>query len=126
MRRAQCYMEKREYDDAIFDLTKACSLDSTMGNYFLIDQLIYYLIFFLFKILIFYNSFIVSESRYMLELAKKILATTEQDYHGILGIPRNASVDEIKKAYRQLARQYHPGNLFFIQYYGCLISKHSN
>ncbi|XP_008556972.1 dnaJ homolog subfamily C member 7 isoform X1 [Microplitis demolitor] len=78
MRRAQCYMEKREYDDAIFDLTKACSLDSTM------------------------------ESRYMLELAKKILATTEQDYHGILGIPRNASVDEIKKAYRQLARQYHP------------------
>lgn len=49
----------------------------------------------------------------MLELAKKFLAATEQDYYGILGIPRNASIEEIKKAYRQLARQYHPGNSLF-------------
>ncbi|MGB5925128.1 MAG: DnaJ domain-containing protein [Dehalococcoidia bacterium] len=31
-----------------------------------------------------------------------------KDYYGILGIPKNASDTEIKKAYRRLAMQYHP------------------
>jgi molecular chaperone DnaJ len=31
-----------------------------------------------------------------------------KDYYGILGIRRDASADEIKRAYRQLARQFHP------------------
>ena len=30
------------------------------------------------------------------------------DHYGILGVDRDASVDEIKKAYRKLAREYHP------------------
>ena len=36
------------------------------------------------------------------------MATSERDYYQILGIPRTASADEIKKAYRRLARQFHP------------------
>jgi molecular chaperone DnaJ len=31
-----------------------------------------------------------------------------KDYYGILGVPRDATADDIKRAYRKLARQYHP------------------
>src|SRR5215216_4715007 len=36
------------------------------------------------------------------------MATTERDYYAVLGLSRTATPDEIKKAYRRLARQYHP------------------
>lgn len=33
---------------------------------------------------------------------------TQRDYYEILGVPRNASPDDLKAAFRKLARQYHP------------------
>ncbi len=33
---------------------------------------------------------------------------TDKDYYRILGVPRNASQEEIKRAYRRLALKYHP------------------
>ena len=34
--------------------------------------------------------------------------TDQKDYYGALGVKRSASADDIRKAYRRLARKYHP------------------
>src|ERR1700727_842849 len=36
------------------------------------------------------------------------MATTQKDYYGTLGVKKTASVEEIRKAFRKLARKYHP------------------
>jgi len=35
-------------------------------------------------------------------------AATQKDYYGILGIKKSASAEDIRKAFRKLARKYHP------------------
>jgi molecular chaperone DnaJ len=36
------------------------------------------------------------------------MASRKRDYYEVLGVPKGAGTDDIKKAYRKLARQYHP------------------
>jgi len=36
------------------------------------------------------------------------MATATKDYYGVLGVKKNASTEDIRKAFRKLARKYHP------------------
>src|ERR1700690_4008470 len=36
------------------------------------------------------------------------MSTSTQDYYGALGVSRGATKDELRKAYRKLARKHHP------------------
>jgi len=37
-----------------------------------------------------------------------MMATEKRDYYQVLGVPREAASDEVKRAFRKLAMQYHP------------------
>ena len=36
------------------------------------------------------------------------MAEEKRDYYDVLGVSKGANEDEIKKAYRKLAKKYHP------------------
>jgi hypothetical protein len=38
----------------------------------------------------------------------------QPDYYGALGLTKTATHEEIRKAYRQLAMKWHPGNCFVL------------
>jgi DnaJ family protein C protein 7 len=53
---------------------------------------------------------IVTENKRLLQEAKLALKKSKRkDYYKILGVDKNASTDEIKKAYRKRALVHHPG-----------------
>ncbi|XP_066587513.1 dnaJ homolog subfamily C member 7 [Prorops nasuta] len=79
IRRATSYLELKEYEDAVRDFEKVCEMDKSR------------------------------EYRRLLMEAKLALKRSKRkDYYKILGIDKNASTDDIKKAYRKRAMVHHP------------------
>jgi DnaJ-class molecular chaperone len=42
------------------------------------------------------------------EIIDDLTTMAKRDYYEVLGVPRGASEDDLKSAFRRLARQYHP------------------
>ncbi|KAF0446650.1 putative Scj1p [Gigaspora margarita] len=79
-RRADAYMKLEKYAEAVQDLKAALEIDSTN-----------------------------QETRRELRNAElELKKASRKDYYKILGIPKDASENEIKKAYRKAALQHHP------------------
>lgn len=49
--------------------------------------------------------------RLLMEAKMALKKSKRKDYYEILGIDKNASTDDIKKAYRKRAMVHHPGKL---------------
>ena len=79
--RAKYYMEVELYEEAVKDYEKIYNRDRNLENKKLLNH-----------------------AKSMFEKSKK----KTKDYHDILGVPKNASSEEIKKAYHQKAKIHHP------------------
>jgi len=81
LRRARCYMSLEKYDDAVRDYEHIARSDGEASG----------------------------DMREKIREAKMLAKRAKRkDYYKILGITRHATESEIKKAYRKMARKWHP------------------
>ena len=80
VKRGNVYMELKMYDDAKLDFQKAKELDPSVSGV----------------------EGYLNDAKNQAEKARK------RDYYAILGVDKNASEQEIKRAYKKMAMKYHP------------------
>ena len=80
LQRAEAHAQNEDFDSAMRDLEKAAQLSPRDGNI----------------------------RQKMQQMANRKRIAERKDYYKILGIARDASVKDIRRAYRQLALEWHP------------------
>ena len=74
------YQQAEQYEECVRDWKKVCEMDRTTEN-----------------------------CQSLKEAEKQLKLSKRKDYYKILGIEKNVSQEEIKKAYRKKAMLHHPG-----------------
>ena len=54
------------------------------------------------------NGRVMRRCSWHIEYWDLFMASSKRDYYEVLGVPKGSGTDDIRKAYRKLARQYHP------------------
>ena len=97
LRRADCYVKIEEFEDAVRDYKIVSKMrPNDRGKL----SLRYYL----------------EIQRAVRDAEKALKLSLRKDYYKILGVAKDASEQEIKKSYRKMALQFHPGKFYLILY----------
>jgi DnaJ family protein C protein 7 len=96
LQRAKCYMKLREFDKAISDYEKVFKMDKSRESERLLENA--------------KQALEKSKGKdyYQIFSIEKIEKSKGKDYYQIFSIEKNASLNEIKKAYKRRALDHHP------------------
>lgn len=103
------YMDTEQYEEAVRDYEKVYQTEKTKGGWadrlFSVQELK--------VVLLLYTSvFCPLEHKTLLKTAQlELKKSKRKDYYKVLGVDKNATEDEIKKAYRKRALMHHPGRI---------------
>ena len=104
LRRASLYSTVEKYQEAVYDYEKAKQLDPENRGWLFL----FYFIYFSYAHFLTKQSYLETRGK-LREAEADLKRSKRKDYYKILGIPKTASEAEIKKAYKKLALQWHPG-----------------
>lgn len=93
MRRGRCRMELQEWEEAAQDFDSVVRLEEGVGNQPGVAS----------------TSFAAEAKQLSAQCKARHRKEGKKDHYQILGVARDATDDQIKKAYRKLALLYHPG-----------------
>lgn len=109
-------MDTEQYEEAVRDYEKVYQTEKTKGKSQILLWLSWhsfqhwYFTLFLLIQCFFYFFYYSLEHKHLLKNAQlELKKSKRKDYYKVLGVDKNATEDEIKKAYRKRALLHHPG-----------------
>lgn len=113
---ARSYMDTEQYEEAVRDYEKVNQTEKTTGKLWV--YLFSYIYIYILTGPVWHTRmdflFIHVDHKHLLKTAQlELKKSKRKDYYKVLGVGKNATEDEIKKAYRKRALMHHPGTPFW-------------
>lgn len=104
-------MDTEQYEEAVRDYEKVYQTEKTSGQrpfypLYKLSHLLFVVV------VVFFLTYLCGnlEHKHLLKSAQlELKKSKRKDYYKVLGVAKNATDDEIKKAYRKRALMHHPG-----------------